>query len=163
MKYFTEEWCFGRIKESEIKTISKSYLAYLEGIYEKLPFPIKLLSRQISLHDGILEEIQYNEKNATLTLKGSFGDLQVGFFFLRLQYSGVSDLNLNALSALCKEKKLEILNDEIELLSGDRYSHRIFFAVKREIEILFHELDIEIARIDGKEYDKSCRLTFIEF
>lgn len=162
MKYFTEEWCFGKIKDSEIRRISKNYLAYLDEIYKKLSFPVKLLAKQINLHDGIIEEFKYYQKSAMLILKGSFGDLQVGYFSLQLKYLGIIDLNLNQLSSLCKEKKVEILRNEIELLPNDCYTHRIYFSVKKELEITFQNLEIEITCLDKKNHSRSCQLTLIE-
>lgn len=156
MKFFTEEWCSGKLKTSETKKVARDYQAYLDEIYDELPFPIKLLAKHINLHDGILGEIQYSKSSNMLILNGSFGDLETGYFSLQLKYLGISNFDLNQVASLCKNQKLEILRDEIELLTTGGYSHRLFFAIKKELEIFFRNLEIEIKYIDAKDYYKIC-------
>lgn len=162
MKYFTKEWCYGYLTEKKIITQKKSYEDYIASIYHKLPFSLKILYEGISLHDGALMKICFDNNKHILILKGVFGDLQVGYFLLEIKYLKVQNLHDEFLKNVFKNQRIEILSHEIEMLSKEHYSHRMIFNTRNEIEIIFSDMQLKLQNTTQKKYFKSkCKLDLI--
>lgn len=162
MKYFTKEWCFGFLSDSETEMILNNYEEYLSAIYNELPFVLKIIAKNISMHDGILEKAIFFEHEKNLILEGIFGDLQSGYFFLSAKYSNVRNMSKEVLVNLFDKKKLEIIRDEIELLSPNTYSHKIIFSSKIEIDVIFSDIQLNIKNSSQLHYkSQNCILEFI--
>lgn len=82
MEYFTNEWFFSRFSEDHIETAKTEYWSYMDGIFDGLPFTIKLLAKSINLHDGII--IETSREREKLNIDLFCGDLQTGYFLLQL-------------------------------------------------------------------------------
>jgi hypothetical protein len=95
MKYFTREWCWSELNDKLIDKISKDYERYIDSIYIKFPFTLKLLTRKIKLHDGIISTISISSSQRTLSLSGIFGDLEIGYFKLEMHYKNIAEFNLD--------------------------------------------------------------------
>ena len=159
MKYYTQEWCFSNLDDQEIEERQKNYFEYIDKIYEKLPFTLKLLAKKINLHDGIISSIAFHHEQNILILKGVFGDLQTGYFLLEIKYLKTKNLSKELLISIFNEKKLEVLSDEFEFFSLGSYSHRILFSSKQEIEILFGDMEVCINNTTAESYKKEyCRV-----
>lgn len=159
MKYFTKKWCFGDLTEKAIQDRVDAYKTYIDKIYDELPFVLKVLSKEINLHDGIIKKITLNKDSSILNMIGIFGDAQVGYFVLNIKYVNVSNLNEKNLGSTVNTKNLLILSDEIEKIEGNLYSHRMIFSSKRELEINFEKIEIKIQNANQKQYKmKTCKL-----
>jgi len=156
MKYFTKDWCLSKLDDEEIERRLKSYREYIQEIYMKLPFALKLLVQNINLHDGKLEFVFFSPDEKKLTLRGIFGDLELNYFFLEIKYLMVSNLNIDLLTHIFENKKLEILSDEIEMLTDNLFSHRILLSTQRDIEIQFEGIELKIQNALPENYKKLC-------
>lgn len=152
MKYFTKEWCLGILNEKKINSIANEYNEYIDKIYYKLPVTLKLLAKNVSLHDGIVKSVLFDKKNNILEIYGIFGDLQFGYFNLGLRYFNVDAINISKVHEIFLNKNIEILNDEIEILSEEKFSHRFIFQTKQEFEILFTDIEITVTNASSKEH-----------
>lgn len=150
MKYFTPYW-HGDIPEEEVIRIRDSYWQYIENISEKLPFPLRMLAKQINLHDAVITKFSYNAKEKSVFLQAYGGDLQVGYFCLDCNYSGVKKY-WNSLGESSSLIQMEILSDEIEILQPQCYSQKFLFVEHNEMEIIFEDLSISLCTIDPKDY-----------
>jgi hypothetical protein len=159
MKYYTKEWCFSNLDDQEIEARQKSYDEYINKIYEKLPFTLKIMTRHINLHDGIIESISFCQEHNLFVLKGIFGDLQTGYFLLEIKYLKTRNLTRELLMATFNDQKLNILSDEFEAISACNYSHRILFSSKQEIEIFFQDIEVYVRNTTAASYkQQSCKI-----
>jgi hypothetical protein len=156
MKYFTKEWCFSKLDDQEIEQRLKSYRDYIQVVYKKLPFALKLLVQSINLHDGRLQVVTFNPDDKILTIRGVFGDLEVNYFILEMKYLMVSSLDLDSLMYVFKNQELEILSDEIEVLEKKMFSHRILFSTQRDIDIQFQDIELTVKNSHIEDYKKVC-------
>lgn len=161
MKFFNKAWCFCELNDDEIEQRLESYKNYIDEIYSKLPFTLKLMAKNLNLHDGKIIISRFIQQEKSLILKGIFGDLQTGYYFLTLKYS-ISKLDIEPLSSIFKDKQLEILSDEIEFLSENSFCHRIFFSTQQELSIPFKDIQIEIQNALPEDYKNSkCIFEFL--
>lgn len=154
MKFFTKEWCCGELEDVVVDNVLSDYEKYIKNIFLKLPFTIRMLAKNISLHDGIIKKILVKYANQSVRIEGIFGDLQAGYFTLKIKYLNVLNLEEMKTFSSLQEEKLEILSDEIEMKSTNNFAHRILFSNKKEIEFLFEDLVIEMANASAKLYTK---------
>lgn len=154
MKYFTKEWCFSNLDDREIKKRWNAYKKYIDGIYERLPYVLKILARHLNLHDGRVKNVNFYKNKSVLNINGVFGDQQVGYFFLDIKYFDVSNLNDNKIKSIFNSIKVEVLSDEIEFLTENLFSHRILFSTKQDIDIQFRDVEISISSAFYKDYEK---------
>lgn len=162
MKYFTKDWCFSNLDDDEIEKRLKNYRTYIHNVYKKLPFVLKNLIKTINFHDGKLEKVSFIQNKRTLILKGVFGDLEVGYYFLEVKYLKVSNLEIDFLDSVFKNQEIEILSDEIEVLNENLFSHKILFSTKQDINIQFQDIKITIQNAKPKDYKKlHCHLKII--
>jgi len=149
MKYFTNDWFFSKLSDDAIEEISGQYWDYIGCIFEKLPFALKVLSKHVNLHDGIVVERNFDKEKHFLKLELFCGDLQSGYFLLQLDYSGVSDQSKN----LEKIKGFsEIYTDELEMIGPNRFNHRILFSNSTEAQIDFSDISIKIVNKKSEDY-----------
>jgi hypothetical protein len=161
MKYFTKEWCSGKLEDNKVKEIKRDYWNYIDIINESLPFSLKFLANNINLHDGIINKASYSSEKNSLSIVGIFGDLQVGYFNLEIRYLNIYKLEKDTLTSIFKGQKLEVLSDEVELISKNLYSHRLLFLSKKEVEIFFSNIEIKVSAASPDDYKKKiCQLKF---
>ena len=151
MKYFTKEWCFSEIEDDEIENRLRLYNDYINGIYSKIPFTLKLLTRHINFHDGKIRNIAFSEPEQSLKLSGIFGDKQSGYFFLELNYLTTKRFDINNLLGSC-DKEIEILSDELEALDDGAFSHKILLSTGESIDILFLNVSIKLKDATPRDY-----------
>jgi len=159
MKYFTKEWCWGDLDNTELDSISEKYDSYINSVYLQLPFSLKLLTKSIPLHDGIVKKIRLSSRGRDLNLMGTFGDLEVGYFNLEIGYKNVVEFDHTFASNTFNKKTIEIIRDEIEILnriSQPIFIHKFIFSNKTEFEIKFHECNIKISGTKAKNYRKKA-------
>lgn len=155
MKYFTPYW-HGDIPYEEVIRIRDSYWEYIENISEQLSFPLRMLAKQINLHDAVVTKFSYNAKEKSVFLQAYGGDLQVGYFCLDCNYYGVKKY-WNSLGEKSSLIQMEILSDEIEILQFQCYSQKFLFVERNEMEIIFENVSISLCTIDPKDYLESLK------
>lgn len=155
MKYFTNDWFFSKLSDDDIEEISGQYWGYIDSIFEKLPFSLKVLSKYVNLHDGIVVESNFNEEKRALKLELFCGDLQCGYFLLQLHYSGISGHSKN-LGKI--ENFLEIYTDELEMIDHNHFNHRILLSNNTEIQVGFSDVSINIINKRPEDYENISAL-----
>ncbi len=158
MKYFTREWCSGGLSDEENDRIWEDYKKYIKDIYWKLPFVLKILTNDISLHDGIIKKTYFYVKEGVLEFSGIFGDLQIGYFGLNIKYFDVYKMDTAFLKSLFYKEKAEILYDEIEILPDNKYSHKLIFTNGKEMEIIFNDIELKITNEIPANYKKESSI-----
>lgn len=162
MKYFTKEWCFSDLDDHEIEKRLKSYREYIGNVYEKLPFVLKILSKDINLHDGRIKKASFIKDQNIFVIEGVFGDLQSGYYLLEIKYVNISKLSEDVLVSVFKDQEIEVLSDEIEVFPENYFSHRMLFSTKKEINMAFKDIQIVIRNAAPKDYTKSyCQFKVI--
>lgn len=160
MKYFTKDWCFGDLDDDNIQEVKKNYWEYINHIKDSLPFALKLLASNMNLHDGIISKASCSSEKKSLRIEGIFGDLQTGYFKLKIEYLNISEPDINDLKTIFEGRTIEIISDEIELVSQRLFSHRLLFSTKKEIEIRFSDIEIKINSASTESYKKEiCQFT----
>ncbi len=102
----------------------------------------------------------YFEK--TFILSGIFGDLQTGYYLMKLNYMGVSNIEKTTLESMFSGKDLQILSDEIDLVNEGKFSHNLFFSSLEEIKLNFEDIKITLKSANSNEYkSKICELQII--
>lgn len=155
LKYFTPYW-HGDIPDEEGIVIRDSYWQYIDNISEKLPYPLRMLAKQINLHDAVITKFSYNSKEKSVCLQAYGGDLQVGYFCLDCNYSGVKKY-WNSLGETSSLIQMEILSDEIEILQPQCFSQKFLFVEHNEMEIIFEDVSISLCTIDANHYLESLK------
>ena len=143
MKYFSREWHSGDISEGEVGEVRDRYWAFIASISDSLPEPIRELATAVNLHDGLVQELVVDHQESTVAILLRCGDLQVGYFDVRLVYSGVPTrlLDVAMLKEIASDPESELLYDEGDR-SADGYVHRVSFWPYRETQIDFRSLRI---------------------
>jgi hypothetical protein len=164
MKYFTREWCWSELSDKVINNISKDYERYINSIYIALPFTLKMIAKKINLHDGIISTISISFSEENLVLSGIFGDLEVGYFKLEICYESIFDFDLDHTILFFSEKEIEILRDELEVVSNfnsEFFVHKFIFSNKSEFKICFRDCYLTIENATSKDYKKTpCTINF---
>ena len=150
------------MEDDKIEKTFTSYENYIDSIFQKLPFVLKMLARSLNLHDGKLKNVCLLKQTKNLTLGGIFGDLEIGYYLLEIRYLNVINLDIDAIESIFRSKNIQILSDELELLPKDIISHRMLFSTKQHIDIQFTEIEILIRQATSTEYkEASCEFKII--
>lgn len=161
MKYFTKQWCWNNLSDKKIRDISQRYDNYINLMYPKLLFHLKILSKNISLHDGIVKKIKLSPSKKDLIFFGIFGDLEIGYFSLKTEYKNIINFELDFAFNLFSKKNVEIIRDEIEIIENDdtTFVHKFIFSNKSEFQIEFRDCSLQIENANAKDYRKKrCSL-----
>lgn len=159
MKYFTKDWCFSNLNDEEIENSLINYDKYINTIYNRLPVTLKLITKNINLHDGRIKKFILYKDQKILILEGVFGDLEVGYFSLEFKYRNACVSDMDNLMSIFNNQRVEILRDELEILSNNYYSHKMIFSMKKEIDVIFEDVSIHLENKKPVDYD----INFCEF
>lgn len=153
MKYFTREWCLGEYDDATADSVCMLYEAHLAKIWDVLPDSLKHISKNISIHDGLFSIVLYNRSKRILIIHITCGDLQVGYYDLKLVYNNtyIEDAELCAWQGWIMNDDTEIIYDEIDVTHDIRYEHRILLEPEGEMRIVFQELQYSIHSIKGRD------------
>lgn len=68
MEYFTKEWFFSKLSEEDHERVVKEYGDDIDSVFDKLLFTLKILSRCVNLHDGIVVSSKLEENSQNLQM-----------------------------------------------------------------------------------------------
>jgi hypothetical protein len=121
-----------------------AYQRRLAEIVGRFSPGVRRLAYDLSLHDALVHRVVVNRKHQQLALELLCGDLQGGYFDLDLAYRGValSPEVLTALAAASRDRRTEVLYDELDFTWPRGFAHRLLFWPDGETEILFADLEI---------------------
>lgn len=142
MKYFEIDIFKNECDEDKFEGKFEAYKRYVNSIYEKIPFTIKLLARSIPLHDGKIKSIHIDSSNNKLEITIICGSNFAGYFEINILLKDAC-YDTNEIEAL-EGKSLEILYTEWELLEKG-YNYKILFYPYHEISIDSSEVNIEMS------------------
>jgi len=145
MKYFTQEWAYGGLADADAEKVRSSYWRYIDSIMPKLTAPVIELAKHTNIHDGLIRYVVVDRQDEELLLALRCGDLQMGYYDLDLTYSNV-EFNLDdivALASVSRNRKTELLYDEVDINEHNKFMHRILFNPENEISIVFTGLEIK--------------------
>jgi hypothetical protein len=143
MKYFTSKWLNDpNMTAEESDAIVNSYWNSINDISHSFSAPVHELAFNTNLHDAIIFKMILHKAISYLEIHVVSGDLQVGYNEVCLKYYGVTIIQSmgNRLSSIFRDD-VEILYDEIAL-EDNLYSHSLIFSNKKELEIVFKELEV---------------------
>src|SRR5689334_16982704 len=89
MKFFTPEWHGGDMPDEEADRVPLRYQEHLASVAHSFPPSVRGLARELNLHDALVELVTVNAPAREVELHLRCGDLQAGYFSLRLRYQGV--------------------------------------------------------------------------
>ncbi|MBK9099741.1 MAG: DUF4085 family protein [bacterium] len=148
MKYFTREWCNGRLNDEQYQKVKNSYRNYINRIYSKLPATIKKLLRQNGLHDSLFKSVLIDQRKNYLHIKFLSGDLQMGYFEFEIVYIGINLSNkiIDDLFRIFRNEKTEFLYDEIRMIEKNKFEHSMIFYPKGEVELTCKQITCGIVK-----------------
>lgn len=152
MKFFTREWCEGKLSKDMTNEMWKKYDQYLQKIQPKFSNMLKKATKQFNLHDGLIKEFSIDEAGKNLNFKIVCGDLQVGYSKLNVSYNKVefSKTPTKKIEQIANNPETEILYDEYDI-SGDLYIHRIIVWPRYEsFSIYFKDLNFKTNKVKSR-------------
>lgn len=149
MRYFTRGWAEGELDDAASQRARDEYASRLDVIGPQLSAPMRSLAREVSLHDAILEAVQWNPGAMQLIMKLVVVVPAGGYEALTLTYFGamLGERRIETLRAVARDRETEVLYDEVDVDDDDErtLSHRLLFWPDRELTIDFRELRLDRA------------------
>jgi hypothetical protein len=146
MRWFDRAWATGALRDSDWARRTEDYRAHLEAIGDQLDTGCAVLAGEaFTLHDGQVTRWQYGD-DGSLTLRVLTGDLQRGYEWTTLRYesaeligAGPADLAL----WYDEDQLTEVGEEEVDLLPGGRFAHRLLLWPEGEFGVAFRRLEID--------------------
>ena len=152
MKFFTKEWLSGDRDDEDPYIAFTEYEAHLSKIRNSFTFDLKALT-SYRLHDGLVKVVNHRVSENKLSVTLIIGDLQVGYQRLELTYSNAecapSDLQFLVLAS--RTENFEILEDEWDLSDSRKFTHRLIFSTRQEIEIAFDDINYQASPLEDRK------------
>ena len=162
MKFFKKEY-FEEMNEALLDNAFSKYQEYIENNFSKFPVVLKILAKYIFLHDGILKQIIYETRKNLLILEYICGDLQFGYFGLKISCDLIKSFENSFLINLFQNKMIQILYDEIEVFNNKKFTHSFLYENSSEIEIIFEKASILIWEESPKSFvPQKCKVIIKE-
>jgi hypothetical protein len=161
MKYFSRGWAAGEFSEAESDELRSRYWKRVEALRGIMPNEVIELATGVSLHDGIVDTVRWDQAKRGLELVLVCCGEEGKSSEVRLLYSGVqvSDSTLSVLAERARDRRTEILYDEVDQDEDDRWVHRLMFWPVGEISICFEKVDVTRAA----RADAMCRVGYDPF
>lgn len=151
MEYFTlDQWIADQDSEAQLDARESArlrYSAYLESVRSRLPVEFLPLTDEVSIHDARVLSLEGRFEESVLELRldpGPFTNRD--WVELRLNYIGIGGLRLKP----DPERGLAGPNgfgdlgyDEIEVLDGGMFEHRLLFSSGIELAVAFAAFRLE--------------------
>lgn len=145
MRWFDRDFVTCGLSDDEWQERQESFNAHLAGIRPRLASGAEQLLGTVSLHDGQVATWSY-EPGVSLTVRVLVGDLQKGYEWLRLGYSGATliDTTEADLHRWWKADELatEIIEEEVDI-AGEHFEHRMLLWPEGEVAVRFRGLTVE--------------------
>lgn len=139
MKYFTKEWFSGALTDEEMDKSLLTYWDYIDSIFGTLPFSVKVLSKYINLHDGIIQDMQVDQELKVMYLTILGGDLQSGYFGRSEEVTSL-------------KKPREVLASELEMDNKSSFTHNLLLSDKEVLKVVFSDLSLSLSTMTAADY-----------
>jgi hypothetical protein len=153
MRYFTRGWTNGSYDDDLADRVRSEYWSRVEVLRPEMPPSILKLATQVHLHDALIDSLTWrpHKRLLELVLISSAGRDEPVKWLLR--YGGVSlnDDYLRLFGERVRDRRTEVLYDEVDRDQDGTWSHRILLHPFGETSIWFSELEVqETAHRDGR-------------
>jgi hypothetical protein len=117
MIYFTRGWANGEWSDVRSEEVGNAYEKRLAEILPSLPTALVRLAREISLHDGVIAQVEWRPAEKVLGLSLVCGDLQNGYALVEIIYGGalLGEQRIEALRRAACARDVELLYDEVDI------------------------------------------------
>ena len=155
MRCLTRAWVSGALTEVEWDRALEAYRARIAEIAPRLPNALLRLTRDVSLHDGLIECVIWHPAKRRLRLSLVCGDVQSGYFLVQLTYDGamLGGGRVDSLRRAAESRESESLYDEVDIEDDGRFSHRLLFSPREEVTIEFERFDMSISPRPDRRVD----------
>lgn len=146
MRYLTRGWANGELPDDEADKARDAYWAHLASIEDRLPPEMLRLTREVTLHDGVIEQIAWNAKEQLLEATLICDDRANGLARVELRYFG-AQLGRERIAALRRaalSRETELLYDELDVGDDGLLCHRILFSPNEEVTLDFERIEVQI-------------------
>ena len=151
LRFFTREWREGRGLPFPGDRLLALYDEYLASLTPPLPGHIRELALNVDLHDAFLHGLRRDADSTELGLLLRAGDLQRGYFDVKLSYGAAA---LNRGSAAIFQRALrsrdELLDHELDTAPLGKWLHRFLFHEAGEATIVFEQLTWDLTPKNGR-------------
>lgn len=149
VRFFSKEWHDGDMPDLQAELVPEAYRAHLESLRSLLPEGAIRLS-EINLHDGLIREVVCRGTELHVVVRA--GDLQVGYFDVRIEYSSaiVSQDALSFLERAIGRRDVEVLYDEIDVVEGGGWKHSVLFCPYHEIAVRFDAVELSVTNVSSR-------------
>ena len=158
MKYFTRGWHSGELDDAETERLPAAYRSRVEQLRSKMPRDIAELSATC-LHDSLIDRVVWDPQKRILRMELVCKTDAEGCFGLSLEYEGVKigKQYLVLLAERARDRRTEILENEVDLDDDGSWVHRILFWPTSEVSIWFASLKLRrSARADRRWDHAGC-------
>jgi hypothetical protein len=146
VRYFTRGWANGEGDYEEWERAGQGYRNRLAVIAPRLPEPARRLAHEVSLHDAIIEDIEWTPSAKKLVVTLATGTSESGYLTVSLTYLGaeLGERRVEALRSLARDRETEVLYDEVDMGDDGLLVHRLLFWPQEEVTIDFRELQLHV-------------------
>lgn len=147
MRYFTRGWAAGELDDNEADQVAEAYRVRLAVIAPRLPPAMLRMTREIRLHDALIERVIWDPASRRLWLSLVCEDREGGQLLMRLCYGGamLGAGRVESLRRAAESRLTELLYDEVDVDDAGILSHRLLFAPSEEVTIDFENMDMTVS------------------
>jgi hypothetical protein len=147
MRFFTRRWATGELPTHESEAVLARYEYHLAHLAPNLPASVRVLARELVLHDARLRHARYDRAGRELRIALRAGDERLGWYDLELVYQGVilDQADVTALTRAAALLEPAIWHDEVDVAGEGHFLHRLlFWPGDEECEVMFRTLALTI-------------------
>jgi hypothetical protein len=146
MRFFTVAFHQDALGPGGPDAVLAAYDRHLDLLAPRLPAPVRVLARELVLHDARVRRAVLDRRGRELRLELRCGDERVGWYDLDLTYLGaiVDAVDVAALAAAARAPNGRVLFDEVDAEPGGAFLHRLLFWPYRETEVMFRALALRL-------------------
>jgi hypothetical protein len=162
MIYFTRGWANGELSDAKSEEVVAAYEKRLVEILPSLPTALVRLTREISLHDGVIEQVQWSPAEKVLHLSLVCGNLQNGYALVEIMYGGalLGERRIETLRRAACARDVVLLYDEVDIQPDGLLTHRLLFHPCEEVTIDFETVSLSVSPRSDKRVNLGA--AFIE-
>jgi Protein of unknown function (DUF4085) len=154
MRYFTRKLVEGELTDEETSRAFEEYAQYVSSSLPSLPVEVKELVAENNLHDALILVVERIELEATLSISYLAGENR-RYKVVAIKYFGVSmtERDFSALVEAARDRRTEVLYDELRLLEDGRFEHSLLLSPAGEFSLAFDRVELESHSAAGRWFE----------